>query len=308
MYLGGEDILSTATLESDRHVIDFSGMEISEVMLYPDLFGIIVKRVKPEREQIPENSSESRLRDKWWLYRRSAGYNLSGLTRCLVAPVYPVHLTFAFQSTERAFNNKLSVFGFDRFTSFSVLQSRVHTTFALRLSPTRGAADSVVYAPTECFLTFPFPQPDPRTVIPALEDIGERLYTTRAKYMVDTNQGLTQTYNALKDPRVTEARVVELRRLHEEMDRAVLAAYGWDDLAVPPYGTPTTEAEKKALARFEDEVIDRLFALNAQRAEEERAAAAREEAAKPAKAKGGRKKGDAGSGGAGSGQGTLGIG
>ena len=121
--------------------------------------------------------------------------------------------------------------------------------------------------------------------------------------MLDTQQALTQTYNALKDPRVTEARVVELRRLHEEMDRAVLAAYGWDDLAVPPYGTPTTDAEKKALERFEDEVIDRLFALNAKRAEEERAAALREEAAKPAKAKGGRKK--KGSDG---GQGELGIG
>jgi hypothetical protein len=86
------------------------------------------------------------------------------------------------------------------------------------------------------------------------------------------------------------------------MDCAVLAAYGWDDLAVPPYGTPATDEEKKALERFEDEVIDRLFALNAQRTEEEQAVAAREEAAKPAKAKGGRKtKGNEG-------QGKLGIG
>jgi hypothetical protein len=84
--------------------------------------------------------------------------------------------------------------------------------------------------------SLPAPAADPRAVIPALEDIGERLYTARAAYMVETQQGLTQTYNALKDARANDPRVVELRRLHEEMDRAVLAAYGWDDLEVPPYG------------------------------------------------------------------------
>jgi len=46
------------------------------------------------------------------------------------------------------------------------------------------------------------------------------------------------------------------------MDRAVLTSYGWTNIAVPPYGTHDE--------RFEDEVIDRLFALNAERAAEEK--------------------------------------
>jgi hypothetical protein len=54
------------------------------------------------------------------------------------------------------------------------------------------------------------------------------------------------------------------------MDRAVLAAYGWSDISVPPFVTPATAADKKAFEAFDDEVIDRLFVLNAQRAEEER--------------------------------------
>jgi hypothetical protein len=136
------------------------------------------------------------------------------------------------------------------------------------------------YSASDCFETFPFPHPDPRTVIPSLEDIGQRLYDTRAQYMLDTQQGLTDTYNRLKDPDCREPRIEELRQLHEEMDRAVLAAYGWDDIPVPPYGTPATDAERRALEAFEDEVIDRLFVLNAQRAEEER----KQAAIKPAKA------------------------
>ena len=140
--------------------------------------------------------------------------------------------------------------------------------------------EDISYSASDCFETFPFPHPDPRTVIPSLEDIGQRLYETRAKFMLDTQQGLTTTYNLLKDPACHEPRIEELRRLHEEMDRAVLAAYGWDDVPVPPYGTPATDAERRALEAFEDEVIDRLFLLNAQRAEEEK----RQIAAKPPKA------------------------
>jgi hypothetical protein len=102
--------------------------------------------------------------------------------------------------------------------------------------------------------------------------------------MVDTNQGLTKTYNALKDPSCEDPRILELRALHEEMDRAVLAAYGWSDIAVPPY-CPKTDDDRAALQAFEDEVIDRLFGLNAERAAQEKQAAA---ATAPA-AKGARK-------------------
>jgi hypothetical protein len=124
------------------------------------------------------------------------------------------------------------------------------------------------YTASDCFDTFPFPQPDPRTVIPEVEAAGKAFYEARASFMVDTDQGLTKTYNALKDPDSTDPAVLELRRLTEAMDRAVLDAYGWTDLDVPPY-CPKTPAERAAHTAFEDEVIDRLYVLNAERAREE---------------------------------------
>jgi len=133
----------------------------------------------------------------------------------------------------------------------------------------------VLYCASDAFATFPFPQPEPRTVIPGLEDIGQRLYDLRAKYMVDENVGLTITYNRLKDPACIATRILELRALHEEMDRAVLAAYAegdpegrWLEVAVPPY-CPLNDADKLAIEAFGDAVIDRLFVLNAKRAKEE---------------------------------------
>jgi hypothetical protein len=145
------------------------------------------------------------------------------------------------------------------------------------------------YAASDCFDTFPFPQPDPRTIIPTVESAGEALYEARARFMVDTNQGLTKTYNALKDQANTDERVLELRRLHEAMDRAVLDAYGWTDLTVPPY-CPLDDEGRAQVKAFEDEVIDRLYALNAERAREE----ARLGLGKKAKGASGKKKGKKG--------------
>ena len=144
------------------------------------------------------------------------------------------------------------------------------------------------YAGSDCFDTFPFPQPDPRTEIPSLESIGQTLHDARAAYMVDTDQGLTKTYNALKDPGNTDEPVLALRTLHESLDRAVLDAYGWSDIEVPPF-CPLNADDELALERFKDAVIDRLYVLNAERAAEEERLGLRKSSARrkktPAKSK-----------------------
>jgi len=89
--------------------------------------------------------------------------------------------------------------------------------------------------------------------------------------MSETNQGLTKTYNGLKDPSCVDGRVLRLRALHEVVDRVVLEAYGWGDLAVPPY-CPFNDAQRAEVRTFQDTIVDRLFVLNAERAAEERAA------------------------------------
>jgi hypothetical protein len=106
--------------------------------------------------------------------------------------------------------------------------------------------------------------------------------------MMETEQGLTDTYNRLKDPDCSDSRIVHLRQLHEQLDTAVLKAYGWSDIKIPPFCVATDE-DKVALQAFEDEVIDRLFVLNEVRAKEEKTQAAKWAA--PTKVKGGAKKG-----------------
>lgn len=265
--LGGQEVNTSPSQSPDRHVINFGQLPLAEAERWPDLLEIVRTRVKPERDKARDSTADGAHRKKyWWQFAqpRPELYDaIAPLERCLVAANVSKHLIFSFQPTDRVFAHTLYVFPLAANTAFAVLQSRAHEAWARLLSS--SLEDRLRYAASDCFETFPFPEADPRAVIPALEDVGRRLYDARAAYMVDTQQGLTQTYNRLKDPACHDEPILELRRLHEEMDRAVLAAYGWTDLEVPPY-CPTTDAERQALETFQDEVIDRLFVLNAARA------------------------------------------
>lgn len=284
-YLGGEDVNSTPDASYTRMMIDFTRHTLEEACKWPALLRRAEELVKPTRM----SDKRGTYKTYWWrpgesgaaLYRAA-----HGLERCLVASRVTKHLVLSFQPTKPFFAESLYVFPLPAHTAFAVLQSRIHEPWARLLSS--SMKNDLRYTASDCFETFPFPEPDPRAVLPALEDVGARLYDTRAAYMIETQQGLTQTYNRLKDPDCHDPEIETLRRLHEEMDRAVLDAYGWTDLEVPPC-CPTTPAEHQALERFKDEVIDRLFVLNAERAAEEAKSAAKKAvkgAKKPARKNG----------------------
>ncbi|WP_428266677.1 type IIL restriction-modification enzyme MmeI [Haliangium sp.] len=285
-YLGGEEVNSSPYQNHHRYVVDFAQMSLSDAEKWPALMEIVRREVKPYRDSVRRDT----WRKRWWQFAEvypAMRAAIAGKARCLVNSLVSKHLLFAFQPTNRIFSHKLNVMPFEAYTAFAVLQSRVHVPWAWLLSSTMKT--DLNYSASDCFETFPFPQPDPRTVIPAVEAAGEALYTARASYMVDTDQGLTKTYNALKNPDCDDERILALRRLHEDMDRAVLAAYGWDDVEVPPF-CPRTAAERAAVQAFEDEVIDRLYVLNAERAREEERLGLRGKGAGKPKAKKAAKK------------------
>jgi len=136
--------------------------------------------------------------------------------------------------------------------------------------------DDLVYTPTDCFATFPF-TPGFETD-PALEVAGQAYHDHRAQLMVARNEGMTKTYNRFHDRGETAADIVRLRELHAAMDRAVLEAYGWGDLAEraePIFLDESNEDDHTYQGRlfwpspFRDELLSRLLALNAERHAEE---------------------------------------
>ena len=191
----------------------------------------------------------------------------------------------------------------DRLSAHSAcLQSRAHEVWARFFGST--LKDDLRYTPTDCFETFPFPAgvlehaagDSPTTdnrPLTTLETAGREYYEFRAALMVRNNEGLTKTYNRFHDPDETSPDILKLRELHAAMDRAVLEAYGWHDLAQtatceflldyedeedeeePSPQPPRKGRGKKKPWRyrwpddFRDEVLARLLALNKERAERE---------------------------------------
>jgi hypothetical protein len=265
-YIGGDEINTSPDQRFARYVICFDLMELSEASGWPELLDIVRARVKPGRE----HNNRAAYRERWWLfaeYRRGLVDALRGLPECLAISRHSKHLVFVRQPTDRIFSEAINVFALPGHAAFATLQSRIHEPWARLLSS--SLADRLRYSIADCFDPFPFPTTNPREELPALAAIGEHLHAARSAYMLTTRQGLTGTYNALKDPDRDDPQLLPLRALHLELDRAVLHAYGWHDLEVPAYTTPRSPAARAALEGFEDAVLARLFALNAARAADE---------------------------------------
>ena len=247
---------------------------------WPDLIAIVEERVKPDR--IHQNRDALRVR--WWQYaeKRPGLYRtINGLDRVLVTSRVSENLAFCFLPSGMIYADRLAVIASADASIFATLQSSLHEVWARFFGST--LEDRLMYAPVDCFETFALPtgfETDRR-----LEGIGREYYEFRAALMVEYDEGLTKIYNRFHDPEERSNAIGELRRLHDAMDRAVLDAYGWTDIR------PTCdfeleweddEAETGRRRRkpwryrwpgpVRDEVLARLLALNAARAEEERLA------------------------------------
>ncbi len=189
------------------------------------------------------------------------------------------HVAIAALPLRMVFAHSLVIFPFDTHAAFCALQSRPHEIWARFFGST--LEERLRYTASDVFETFPFPVG--WTTSTTLEAAGEAYYRFRADLMAMNVQGLTKTYNCFHDPAVRDPDIAELRSLHAEMDRAVLNAYGWTDIPTrceffPEHEGDGSEGASRRTRNYRyrwpdpvrDEVLGRLIALNAQRADEER--------------------------------------
>jgi hypothetical protein len=170
---------------------------------------------------------------------------------------------FAFVPSTWTPSEQVVLFPLPSGTAFAVLQSRVHGAWVNLHATHMG--EGLRYSATDCFGPFPFPARDPAEEIPPLEALGEEVHEARREFAAQRGIGLTATYNALHDAAATDLDLKQLRTLHETLDRAVLDAYGWSDVAVPAYCAANDDSYERNA--FEDALAARLSALNAARAE-----------------------------------------
>ena len=305
-YLGGEEINNSPTFLHHRYAIDFGDRPLNRLKDgrswakltveeqrrqlreglvapdypmevagdWPELLGIIERLVKPERDR---DNREIRRR-RWWQYAEKAPqlYDaISDFQRVLVRPQVSPHHAFGFVPAKQVLALTIVNLALPRDASFATLQSRVHEVWTRSFAST--LEDRMRYTPSDCFETFPLPPGHADD--PKLEATGRAYHDHRAALMVARDQGMTPTYNRFHDADDTAEDIAELRRLHAAMDHAVLAAYGWDDLAeaaAPVFLDETSEGDHQYQARlhwpapFRDALLARLLRLNEERARMER--------------------------------------
>ena len=281
-YRNGRDIMDRPR---GVMIIDLFGMTADEAQRQvPTLYQWVLDRVKPERD----HNKRDTYRVNWWIFGEpvpATRRSLIGLNRYIVTTMTAKHRLFSFLETSILPDQKLVTVGTQDALMLGVLSSRLHALWALATGGNLGVGNDPVYAKGRSFDTYPFPDTTPEQQV-QIRDLAERLDAHRKRQQAQHQElTLTGMYNVLeklrageplsaKDKTIHEQGLVSLlRELHDELDRAVFAAYGWDDLAAQLVGKPgaTTPLPDKTevQAEAEEELLRRLVALNAERAAEE---------------------------------------
>jgi len=281
-YLNGEDLNSHPQQQPSRWVICFHDWNLERARAYPDLLRIVEERVRPERERLT-GPGDKRNREFWWqfgAYRAGMRQAIAPLQRVLTACIVTEYWAPAFVPNSYVFAHRVVVFAFDDYYHYALLQSNLHEIWTRRFSSTLESR--LNYSPTDCFDTFPFPPAE--YAAPSLAgllaqppfaraaQIGAAYHEHRRQVMLARELGLTKTYNLFHNPACQDADIQRLRQLHAEMDNAILACYGWEDLDLKHdfYQNDRGQTRFMPSAAARREVIFRLMELNQKMVEEEK--------------------------------------
>ena len=272
-YLNGEDLNSRPDQSPRRWVINFFDWPLDRESApddyegpvaadYPECLKIVEQKVKPERMK----NNRKVYRDRWWHYaeKRPELYGtIAAMERVLAISRVTHHVGFAFVHAASVFADRLFICPLDHFSDFALLQSWVHEVWTREYSGTFETR--LNYSPTDCLETFPFP-----SNLKRLESHGREYYDFRKRVMLSFQEGLTKLYNSFHDPDEYAADIQKFRDLHVEMDNAVAAAYGWDDLDLGHGFHETKQGTRFTISESaRREVLTRLLKLNHERYAEE---------------------------------------
>ena len=290
-YRHGRDL---TTRPRDLLVIDLFGLSLDEVRnQYPAVYQHVFEHVKPERDAKADSKDGAAYARLWWLHgkpRQELRSCLKGLSRYIVTVETTKHRVFQFLSADIAPDNALVCIAIDDAAHLGALTSAVHVTWALAAGGRLGVGNDPRYNKTRCFDPFPFPDwPAVAQTDASLEgrirDLAERLDSHRKQQQsLHSELTLTGMYNVLEalragTPLSAKERVIHeqglvsvLRELHDELDAAVLAAYGWSDLLPVLLRAQGNDASLAGQTRddakqaFDEAILERLVALNFERA------------------------------------------
>ena len=262
----------------DMWIIDFGLMSEMEAAYFEAPFAHVREHVKPEREM---NRRET-YKVHWWRHvePRPAMWTALGAVgrRYLATPRVAKHRLFIWMNRKTVPDSRVYAFACEHDVFFGILSSRIHEKWSLATCSWHGVGNDPTYINETWLRDLPFPQgltpnisaadyaADPRAkrIAAAAKDLDDkRSAWLNPPDLVDIMPEVVPGYpdrilpkNAeaavqLKERTLTKlynARPQWLATLHDTLDRAVAAAYGWpEDIAT-------------------DDALARLLTLNLERA------------------------------------------
>lgn len=259
-FLRGSDVVDDPHATPSTWVIDFTEMDLQEAeRRFPELLGIVRDRVKPTRDRLKMNDPG---RTAWWQFgatRPRLREAIVSLTDVTVVTLHAKHLAFRIVPAGQVFSHGLAVIASNSLAELGILSCEAHRIWAAQWGSSLGTA--LRYTISGCFETYPQPAWSEE-----IENRGRQYRDARLGAMVSRGIGLTDFYNLVHDRREKAADIAAFRRVAEQLEATVLAAFGWPDV-----DCEFAFRDHEGLVRFglghepAREVLSRLYAMNAER-------------------------------------------
>ena len=275
-WVNGSDVVRRP---SDTWVIDYgTDMDEKQASMYELPYAQALEKVKPVRAEVRRDAH----RINWWRHaeaRTGMRVAFKSLSRYIVTPRVAKHRLFAWQPVAVLPDSRLYAIARDDDTTMGVLHSRIHEVWSLATASKHGVGNDPTYNAASCFETFPFPkaltpnisavsiEKEPAAI--KISDAVKRLMEARDQWLNPpewvewTRSPEEETAGYPKRPVAKQGHEVELaertltalynqrpqwlNNLHDELDAAVAAAYGWE--------WPLKD----------EEILEKLFDLNQER-------------------------------------------
>lgn len=275
-YINASDVVRRPT---HKRCLDFGSASESEAAMFEEPFAYARANIFPDRQRTKQATS----RELWWHHwcpRPEMKAALLGMDRYIATPRVAKHRIFVWVPGSVLSDSRLYVIARDDDTTFGLLHCRIHEVWSVATASRHGVGNDPTYNAASCFETFPFPArltldtaaaeyaDDPHAI--AIAAAATALTDARDRWLnppewvdwVQTPEEAAAGFPArptakpgheddLKKRTLTSlynARPAWLANLHDALDQAVAAAYGW------PW--PMSD----------DEILRRLFELNQARA------------------------------------------
>ena len=312
-YVNGSDFNNIPSHRSKKFIINFFDADLDFITnKYPQLIEIVERLVRPEREKkSPEVASAPWW--KYWRIREELYSSISKNNKVLILTrATSTHGLAFLENYKYVFSDAVIVFKFDNFSNFAILQSTTHEDWSWRFSS--RLKNDRRYSITDAYETYPFPNiiinehvlvnignryHDFRRQLMLSVQIGltktynlfhsQNLQIMQAgdesladkefekkfgKDAILLRKHLVKTPGTCSFDEAVEG-IFKLRKLHVELDQAVLETYGWQDVQLKHDFYEVDYLPENDRIRFtihpeaRREILKRLLELNHKIHEEE---------------------------------------